>query len=122
VTATDRLSAAPTLSETPFDDGGFVAVWAVAATTYGAGDTLTTLAVVWYSAVVTEANPVVAAVTSTAGVPGLVALKLAAFLCCLALALDAARRADRLGFYLPPATLAVLGALATTLNVLLLSG
>lgn len=49
-------------------------------------------------------------------------LELAAFLACLALALDAARRADRFGFSLSPATLAVLGAFASTLNVILLAG
>jgi hypothetical protein len=51
-----------------------------------------------------------------------VVLKLAAFLACLCLALDAARRADSLGFYFPPAMLAVLGAFASTTNLLLLVG
>ncbi|MEF8790475.1 MAG: hypothetical protein V5A61_10130 [Haloarculaceae archaeon] len=119
MSVTERL---PALSETPFDAEGFVGVWAAAAATYGAGDTLTTLAVVWYGAAVVETNPVVAVATSAGGVPALVALKLLAFLACLALALDAGGRADRLGFYLPPATLAVLGAFATTTNVLLLAG
>ena len=111
-----------TLAGTPFSEEDFLGVWATAAVTYGAGDTLTTLAIVWYSAVVVEANPVVAFVASAGGVPGLVGLKLAAFLVCLGLTLDAARRADAFGFYFPPAMLAVLGALASTLNVLLLAG
>lgn len=43
MTATDRL---PALADTPFSVESFVGVWAAAAVTYGAGDTLTTLAVV----------------------------------------------------------------------------
>lgn len=117
--STDRV---PAFADTSFSADSFVGVWATAAATYGAGDTLTTLAVIWYSTTVVEANPVVAFVTSTAGVPGLVVLKLAAFLACLCLALDAARRADSLGFYFPPAMLAVLGAFASTTNLLLLAG
>ena len=119
MTATDRI---PSLAETPFRDDQFVGVWAAAAATYGLGDTLTTAAVVWYSTTLVEANPVVALAASAGGVPGLVLLKLAAFLACLAIALDGARRADRLRFYLPPATLAVMGAFASTTNLLLIAG
>ncbi|MEF8842455.1 MAG: hypothetical protein V5A62_12655 [Haloarculaceae archaeon] len=42
MTAIDRV---PSLSDTPFSDESFVGLWAAAAATYGAGDTLTTLAV-----------------------------------------------------------------------------
>lgn len=40
---TDRR---PAISDTPFGAGQFVGVWAAAAVTYGAGDTVTTVAVV----------------------------------------------------------------------------
>lgn len=119
VTVTDRV---PALSDTPFEAREFVGMWATAAATYGAGDTLTTLGVVGGDAAVVEANPVVSAATSAGGVPALVLLKLLAFLVCLALALHAAGRADRFGFYFPPATLVVIGAVATTTNLVLLAG
>ena len=116
---TDRF---PALPDTSFRTGDVLGVWAAAAVTYGFGDTLTTVVAVWHGTAAVEANPVVASAISVGGLPGLVLLKIAAFLACLGIALDAARRADRLGFYAPPAVLAVLGAFASTTNLLLLVG
>ncbi|UIP01283.1 hypothetical protein Hbl1158_11675 [Halobaculum sp. CBA1158] len=105
-----------------FDPGEFSRLWFLATLTYGVGDIVTTLALIGYSDRIREANALVAAAVNAFGEFGLVGLKLAVFGVCLGISLASARAGDRLGYYLPPAVLAVVGAFTTALNLRLLVG
>jgi len=109
------------LDETGFDPTEFSRLWFVATLTYGVGDIVTTLAV-FRAGGVGEGNGLLRAATATLGQAGLVGVKLAAFGVCLAVSLWAAQADDRIGFYLPPAALAVAGAFTTVFNLRLLVG
>ena len=110
------------LSDTPFSETEFTRLWTLAAATYGAGDIVTTLAVIRFTDRVTEANPLVRVAVVEYGEAGLIPLKLAVFLVCLGVSLSAARAGDGWGYYLPPTVLAVAGAFTTALNLRLLLG
>lgn len=53
---------------------------------------------------------------------GLVLPKLAVFLLCLGICVYGARAGDKVLYYLPPVTLAVIGAFATAFNLRLFVG
>ena len=96
------------------------AVWAVAALGYGAGDTLTTLAVIADPRLV-EANALVRGLFEAGGVAGVVAAKLLAFAIALALSVWVARGWRAAGTaHGPPAALAVVGMVLTCHNAALL--
>lgn len=100
----------------------FYWLWIAATTTYGVGDVVTTVALVNYAPAVKEANPIVAVALDALGLPGLVTLKLAVFFACLALSVRAMHAwEDRVLYVFPPIVLAVLGAVLTALNLVLLS-
>ncbi|QGX96225.1 hypothetical protein EI982_16280 [Haloplanus rallus] len=110
------------LEGTPYDPTEFSRLWVVATTTYGVGDVVTTIALVQFSASVSEANAVLRTAIDAFGLWGLVGLKLLAFLVCLGISLAGARDADPLLYYGPPTTLALVGAFTTAYNVRLLFG
>lgn len=110
------------LSRTPFDDDEFVALWILATTAYGVGDTVTTIALIYFSPAVSEGNAVVAAAVDAFGQAGLVGLKLAAFFICLVVSVDAAHDGNSRWYYLPPVVLTLLGAFVTVYNIRLLLG
>ncbi|GAB3328184.1 hypothetical protein [Haloplanus salinarum] len=110
------------LEGTPYDLTEFSRLWFVATTTYGVGDVVTTIALVQFSASVSEANAVLRTAIDAFGLWGLVGLKLLAFLVCLGISLAGARDADPLLYYGPPTTLALVGAFTTAYNVRLLFG
>lgn len=110
------------LDGTGVDRTEFTQLWTVAAATYGVGDVVTTIALLWYSETVVEANVLVRLATDAFGRSGLVGLKIAVFLVCIALSVDGARRGDRLLYYLPPVALALVGAFTTALNIRLMMG
>jgi hypothetical protein len=110
------------LSGTPYDPDEFSRLWLVATTTYGVGDVVTTIALVGFSASVSEANAVLRWAIGAFGLWGLVGLKLLAFLVCLAVSLVGARDDDPLLYYGPPVVLALVGAFTTAYNVRLLVG
>lgn len=114
------LSRWLTLDGTPYDAEEFTALWSIALATYGVGDVVTTIALVWFVPHLHEGNPLVAGVVGAFGQPGLVGLKLAAFGFCLLVSLAAARSDDRLLYYGPPAGLALVGAFTTVYNLRLL--
>lgn len=100
----------------------FYWLWILATTTYGVGDVVTTIALVYYSPAVREANPIVDLALDSLGLAGLVAVKLAVFFACLALSVWSMHEwGDRVLYVFPPAVLAILGAFLTVLNLLLLS-
>lgn len=101
----------------------FYWLWIAATTAYGVGDIVTTIALVFYAPHVQEGNPLVAAAVGSFGVAGLVALKLAVFVGCLALSVYAMHAwADRVLYAFPPVLLTALGTALTLLNVGLLLG
>lgn len=114
----DRL----TLDGTPFAEREFSRLWFLAALTYGVGDIVTTAALVDYAPRVVESNALVRLAVETFGSAGLVGVKLVALLACLGVSLSSAHAADRLGYYLPPVALAVVGAFTTAFNVRLMLG
>lgn len=110
------------LDDTSVDQTEFTHLWAVAIATYGVGDVVTTIALMRFSETVVEANAIIRAATEAFGQSGLVTLKIAVFLMCIWLSVDAANREDRVLYYLPPVTLAFVGAFTTALNIRLMIG
>ena len=104
------------------DETEFTLLWLIALATYGVGDIVTTIALIYFSPTVTEGNALIATVVAAYGPLGLVGLKLLAFAGCLAVALYAARTRERLLYYATPAIVAVAGAFATAWNVRLMMG
>lgn len=109
------------LADTPFDDDEFVALWILATTTYGVGDIVTTIALIYFSPTVTEGNIVVATAVEAFGQAGLVGLKLGAFLVCLVVSVDAAHDGSKWWYYLPPVGLTLLGTVVTVYNIRLMT-
>lgn len=110
------------LEETPYDATEFFRLWFVATTTYGVGDIVTTIALVGFSASVSEANALLRTAIYHFGLWGLIGTKLLAFFICLTISLYGARDADAALYYGPPAMLAVAGAFTTAYNLRLLVG
>lgn len=117
-----RLPSGLRLDGTPFEEREFTQLWLIATATYGVGDIVTTIALFEYSATISEANPLLQSIMETFGQAGLVSIKLAVFLICIFVSVDAANRGDRLIFYLPPVVLALVGAFTTAYNLRLLIG
>ncbi|MEF8856903.1 MAG: hypothetical protein V5A16_05715 [Haloplanus sp.] len=116
-------SVAPvSLEETPFDPTEFSWLWLLSAATYGAGDVVTTIALVQHSEAVAEGNALLRSAIDAFGLSGLVGVKLVTFFVCLAVSLHGARDADSALYYGPPAMLAVVGAFTTVYNLRLLIG
>ena len=105
-----------------FDEREFRRLWLLAAATYGVGDIVTTIALVQFSTALQEGNSLLRLAFQQFGPAALVTLKLAILLACIAVSVDAARRDDRLLYYLPPALLAIVGAFTTVYNLRLLVG
>ena len=100
----------------------FYWLWIFATTTYGVGDIVTTVALVYYAPAIREANPLVEAAIASLGLTGLVGLKLAVFVVCLALSVRAMHAwRDRVLYVLPPVVLGVTGLALTVLNIRLMS-
>ncbi|MFB6143460.1 MAG: hypothetical protein ABEJ30_08990 [Halorientalis sp.] len=100
-----------------FNPESFSRVWLLALATYGVGDVVTTIGLVWFSPVHVEANPVIAAAIALFGGGGFLALKLLAFYVCLGISLTALGDEDPFVFYVPPLTLAAIGLFTTLYNL-----
>jgi hypothetical protein len=101
----------------------FYWLWIVATTTYGVGDVVTTVTLLYFAESVGEANALVRAAVGEFGLAGLVGLKLGVFLLCVGLQVTALGDSDDwVVVYAPPAVLAVFGAFTTAFNVRLLLG
>ncbi|GAB7093600.1 hypothetical protein JCM30237_07520 [Halolamina litorea] len=110
------------IEDTDVDRATFTQLWIVATATYGVGDVVTTIALLWYSDSVREANALVRTVTDAYGLPGFVVLKIGVFVACILISVDGANAEDRVLYYLPPVTIALIGAFTTSLNLRLLLG
>lgn len=110
-----------TLERSPFDLDSFSTVWLLAAATYGVGDVVTTIAIVWFSPIYAEANPLIRFAVELFGGGGFLALKLLVFYAVLMISLWAGvPEKDRLMFYGPPLVLSAVGAFTTVHNLLLM--
>jgi hypothetical protein len=110
-----------TFENAPFSTDWFNTAWLAALATYGVGDVVTTIALVYFVPLTTEANPAVRVAIETFGGGGFLALKLLVFYLCIAISLwGGLLDRDRLLFYGPPLILAVFGAATTVLNLALM--
>ncbi|QOS13683.1 uncharacterized protein HfgLR_22375 (plasmid) [Haloferax gibbonsii] len=110
------------LKDTPFEAREFSLLWLIALATYGVGDIVTTLTILYYERRFDEANALLVASTDALGHWGLVLPKLAVFFLCLGICVYGARVGDKVLYYLPPVTLSVIGAFATAFNLRLFVG
>ena len=107
-----------TIDESVGTEQEFYWLWIGATTTYGVGDVVTTIALVYFAPEVQEANPVINAALDTLGLAGLVVLKLAVFFALLAVSVNAMHVwKDRSLYAFPPLLLAILGTILTVLNI-----
>lgn len=109
------------LETASFSEDAFARVWLLALAGYGVGDVVTTIALVWFSPLHVEANPIIAAAIAAFGGGGFLALKLLVIYACLGISLwGALVDDDPVLFYAPPLVLGVMGAFATVHNLGLL--
>jgi len=107
--------------DSSFDEASFSWAWLWALATYGVGDVVTTIAIIWFHPMYTEANPVVREAIMAFGGGGFLALKLLVFYVCIGVSLWGGLLGDDpLLFYGPPLALGVVGLFTTALNLGLL--
>jgi hypothetical protein len=110
-----------TLDGTRFEERSFSRVWLVAAATYGVGDIVTTITIIWFIPWFTEANPVIRVAIEAFGGGGFLALKLLVFYAAIGISLwGGLLDDDPVLFYGPPVVLTIFGVLTTVLNLSLL--
>ncbi|GAB3414535.1 hypothetical protein GCM10027435_09610 [Haloparvum alkalitolerans] len=115
---TDRSSPAiPIYRRRPRE---FYALWILATTTYGVGDIVTTVALVWFVPALVEGNPLVAFAIERVGLAGLVAVKLVGFGVMVWISVVGGREDDALVYYFGPGLLTLFGLAVTANNLRLL--
>ncbi|MFB6360075.1 MAG: hypothetical protein ABEH59_02010 [Halobacteriales archaeon] len=95
-------------------------LWAMAAITYGGGDILTTLILVYAIQGLGEANPFIHWGLATFGPLGLLAAKLLVFGLGFAVSRRGLAQRDRLLYYVPPVLMILVGLAATAVNLRLI--
>ena len=104
-----------------FDQASFSWVWLWALATYGVGDVVTTIAIVWFHPMYTEANPIIREAIMAFGGGGFLGLKLLVFYVCIGVSIWGGLQGDdQLLFYGPPLVLGVVGVITTGMNLGLL--
>ncbi|MDY6819302.1 MAG: hypothetical protein SVG88_11630 [Halobacteriales archaeon] len=99
----------------------FYAIWLLAAITYGAGDIITTMLVVYGHPALGEANPVVGWLIMRFGIGGFLLAKIGIFLGGIALSWEGVKTGSVLLYYLPVVGMVVFGVVATVINLNLLT-
>jgi len=97
---------------------GLWVLWAIAVATYGVGDSVSTIIAVFLVDGLGEGNPLVAVLLAEFGIRGLFGLKILVFLIAITTNLYGRKREDWLGYYGPPAFVALLGAVLTVSNLI----
>jgi hypothetical protein len=105
------------IEESSFSEREFRQLWLIPLATYGVGDIVTTVTLLWFTDEVNELNAVVLFAVDAFGLAGFVGLKLVAFGACLGISLLGAHWEDAVVYYLPPATLSVVGVFVTAINL-----
>ena len=100
----------------------FYGLWFLAATTYGFGDTVSTVLAVFADPGLVESNPVVSVVLAGYGVPGFLVVKFVILVTLLWISVGGARSRDRFTYYWPPIVATALGTALTGWNLWLLYG
>jgi hypothetical protein len=104
-----------------FTPESFSRAWLVALAAYGVGDVVTSIALIWFSPLYVEANPVIAEAIGLFGGGGFLALKLLVFYACIGISLwGGVLDDDPLLFYGPPVALGLFGLFTTAHNLLLM--
>ncbi|WP_396613717.1 hypothetical protein ACH9L7_18720 (plasmid) [Haloferax sp. S1W] len=116
------LSRYLTLEDTPFEGREFSLLWLIALATYGVGDIVTTITLLYFQQRFAEANAFLRASTEQFGQLGLIFPKMATFFICIGVSLYGAQKEDSVLYYLPPIVLSVIGAFATAFNFRLFVG
>ena len=112
-----------TLEGSPFSVDGFSRMWLLAVATYGVGDVVTTIAIVYFTPALTEANPAIRFAIETFGGGGFLGLKLLVLYACIGISLwGGVLDDDPVLFYGPPVVLTVFGVVVTGMNLGLLFG
>lgn len=112
-----------TLEGSAYSPDSFSSAWLAALATYGVGDVVTTIAIVYFTPVFTEANPAVRLAIETFGGGGFLALKLLVFYACIGISVwGGVLDEDPVLFYGPPAVLTAFGVAVTWFNLGLLLG
>lgn len=96
----------------------FRQLWLVAAATYGVGDIVTTIAILFFHPGVREANPFIRIAARSFGSLGVVSLKLAVFIGFILVSVYFARNGDKWLSYAPPVVLTVTGSVVTIHNLI----
>lgn len=97
---------------------GLWVLWVIAVATYGVGDSVSTIIAVYLVDGLGEGNPLVAILLAEFGIQGLFALKLLVFVVAITINLYGRQRDDWVGYYGPPAFVALLGAVLTASNLI----
>jgi len=97
---------------------GLWTLWLIAVATYGVGDSVSTIIAVFLVDGLGEGNPLVAVLLAEFGIRGLLGLKILVFLIAITINLYGRKREDWLGYYGPPAFVALLGAILTASNLI----
>lgn len=113
------------LRDTPYEHrkNEFYWLWILATAAYGVGDVVTTIALVYFHPLTSEANPLLRWAMAQFGLAGLLGLKLVIMLGFVVISVSMARRgADPLLYYAPPGLLAALGGYLTVFNFVVMMG
>jgi hypothetical protein len=113
------VSTAPIYRRYPRE---FYGLWFLAAITYGFGDIVSTALAVLGGSGIAEANPLVAGVLASYGLPGFLVVKFVILVALLWISVDGARSSDRFSYYWPPLVATLLGGALTGWNLWLLYG
>lgn len=98
----------------------FYWLWILATATYGVGDIVTTLTILYFDVGVREANLLMQRAFDGFGQNGIIALKFVIFIACLSISLYAAEKLDWQLYYAPPVVLTLVGAFVTAHNLRLM--
>ena len=114
---TELFSGSDAVDESRFDGEQFVHLWLVPLATYGVGDIVTTVTLLWFTDRVDELNVLILALVDAFGLAGFGALQLFVFGASIAISVLGARDDDPLLYYLPPVVLSVIGTFVTVVNL-----